>query len=216
MTPTDPRWNALRNYKTSSNGTVSGSWEDNKKAQKHSSFYPRDILDQKQLLSSIQKAERTPYKSEQSPNLFLLKNESSELYIEAFRNPANFAVFKSAYPIFSLIHADELASKSSIEITKADQFNPSGISKTPAEIQQAIKNFHTQRVIDKKTDTPFSYTSVLTNTALIDIAPHLDVGVPKGILVEVPLLPEKAEKASAGAAAAALMANLTLHQKGGN
>lgn len=183
----DPRLDQIQHLKTSQSGVISGCWVKDSQKSKHSSFFPTSIRGEKELLHTIQSAEETPYQSATSPHLFLFKDKKRGVYIEKFRDPANQAITKSAYPVFGVIPYSDLTSKSSIPITQADAQNPSGISKTPAEINTAVNQSTNDWIQNGSLGSPFSYTNPETNTGLIDIAPHLGIGVPKGILVEIPI-----------------------------
>lgn len=189
--PGDSRWDNIRNRKISVNGVISGEWAENNGNWKLSSFFPLELKTERNVFTLVKNAKKTEDQSTY-PRGHLFRDETLGLHIEAFADKSNGAITKSAYPIFKFINSSDLQGKTSIQITKESVekgVTSPAIFKTPEEVNVAIGRFCADWLADEtKVFTPFSYTNVAKSTVVIDIASKLEVGVPKGILAEVPML----------------------------
>lgn len=188
--PGDERLPSLQDVKESPKGVVSANWE--KKGElKHSSIFPLH-LEARDVFYITRGSSRTEYRSVM-PNLFLNEVPEAGIHIEIFQDRANPLVAKSAYPIFKVIFRADLETEVPIQLTKAGM-SSTGFSdeilKTSLEIMQSVQNACVDWLSGaepKKKGAPISYVNDKDQTVLVDIAPSMpDVGVPKGILVEVP------------------------------
>lgn len=180
----DPKWADMEDVMQSPNGVVSAKWTERKGGSKHSTFFPPDWPNEKAVFEKIHHSIRDLYYSNDG-RVVLRKHEASGVYMEGFMNPAKPIEYQSVYPCFMFVTEEELMSQDPIVLTKECTLGGKTsfpISRPRDEILQIA---HNSRV---------SYTHKSGKTVLVDVAPGLGIGVPRGILVEIP----KVVPASAG------------------
>ncbi len=203
----DKRWASMQEIRQSPTGVVSGYYFEKNGSLKQSSFYPPETFsNERELFNSLTKVRKTPFKKSSKKEILLTQAPGNNFPTEGYRKRSLPHEWSSIYPIFLNIPKEALEKPDPIQITTecnlGGKFSPA-VFLPPEVVKDAVrKKLLSQTAsdsshekaspkgiadlsFDEPSSSAISYQHREENVLLVDIAPELSVGVPRGIFVEV-------------------------------